>query len=294
MYQEISANRQRTFFLFLFFLVLVIGLGYLFALVLKSSVILWVAVAFSLISAWAGYFYSDRLALAVSGARPIRKQDFPDLVRVVENLAIADGIPTPKIYVIDDPSPNAFATGRNYQHAAIAVTSGLLSVLDKTELEGVIAHELSHIKNYDILVATAAVVLAGMVAMASDFFLRINFWRGGRNRDENQTAALFMIIGLALAILAPIFATLMQLAISRRREFLADASGALLTRYPEGLISALQKISKSPQPLRRVSRATAHLFIVNPLGKLGRGMATLWSTHPPIEARIEKLRKMEI
>ncbi len=291
MYEAISANKQRTLWLFLAFMALVILLGFILARLFELPSLLWWAVGISLVGSWLSYFYSDRVALAASGARLVKKGEFPELVRVVENLSIASGLPTPRLYVIHDSAPNALATGRDPRHAAIAVTTGLLQLLTKKELEGVVAHELAHIQNYDILVATLAVTLAGAVALVSDWFLRINFWRGRRDREGGS---FFAMIGLLLALLAPLFATLLQLAISRRCEFLADASGAFLTRYPSGLISALEKLARSPHRLKRVSKATAHLFIVNPLQRWGERLAVLWSTHPPIQQRIAALRKLEI
>jgi heat shock protein HtpX len=209
----------------------------------------------------------------------------------VENLAITAGLPKPKVYVIDDPAPNAFATGRNKEHAAVAVTSGLLAMMDRTELEGVVAHELSHVGNRDILVSTIAVVLVGFVTLVSDFFLRSTLWGGRGNDKEERGNPILMIISVALIILSPIVATLLQLAISRKREFLADASGALLTRYPEGLASALRKIGNYAQPMQRANNATAHLYIANPFGARGAmsGIAKLFMTHPPIADRIAAL-----
>ena len=291
MYEVIASNRRRTVVLFVVFVGLLLALGFVFSRVFEAPWLLWAAVILSLVSAWGGYFYSDRLVLSVTGARPIRKSEFPELVRIVENLSITSGLSCPSIYVIHDPSPNAFATGRDPKHAAVAVTTGLLKILDKSELEGVIAHELSHIKNYDILIATLAVTLAGAVVLASDFFLRTSFFRS--SRSNRGGGSILVVLGLLLAILAPIFATLLQLAVSRKREFLADADAAFLTRYPEGLIEALEKLSKSPYPLQRVSRATAHLFIVDPLKKWGEGWSTLWSTHPPLAARIAALKKFQ-
>lgn len=245
------------------------------------------------------YWYSDKLVLAMSHARPVEFKDNPELYRIVENLCITAGLPLPKIYIINEMSPNAFATGRNPEHAVIAVTAGLLKRLSRTELEGVLAHELSHIGNRDMLVSTVAVVLVGFVALMSDWFLRISFWGGGRKRDgerRDQMQAILMIAGIILAILAPIIASLMHLAISRKREFLADASGVLLTRYPEGLAAALEKISADPTPLSVANNATAHLFIDDPLKKEGRThwFAKMFMTHPPVEERIKILREMSV
>lgn len=237
------------------------------------------------------YFYSDKIVLATSGAKQIQLHDNPELFRIVENLAIGDGLPMPKVHIIHDASPNAFATGRDPKHASVAVTTGLLEKLNKSEIEGVLAHELSHVKNYDIRLLAITAVLIGFISLIADMFLRHLFW-GGRGRDKVHP--VFFLIGIALAILAPLVATIMQLAISRKREFLADASGALLTRYPDGLANALEKISADPHPLKSATSATAHLFIANPFKKKTfQGFLTnLFSTHPPIQERIKILRSM--
>jgi heat shock protein HtpX len=248
-----------------------------------------VAVIFSLIQTLVSYYYSDRITLAVSGAKEApRKEPFLELHRIIEKLAITAGLPKPKIFLIEDSAPNAFATGRDPEHASVAVTSGLLDKLNKQQLEGVIAHELSHVGNYDIRLMTVVVVLVGVVALISDWFLRSLWFRGRGERDNNN--GYLMLIGIVLAILAPLASTLIQLAISRRREYLADASGALLTRYPEGLAEALEIISKDKEPLEVANRATAHLYIANPLK--GINVSTWFSTHPPIQDRIKKLRAM--
>ncbi len=272
------------------FLIIVIAIGYLFAYQYDSPNILYFAVVFSIGMNIFSYWNSDKIALKMSGAVPADPAQYAELHRIVENLAITAGLPKPRVFIINDESPNAFATGRNKEHAAVAVTTGLLHVLDKNELEGVMAHELSHIGNKDILVSTVAVVLAGFIAILSDIFLRSHIF-GGRSRDREGSNVL-MIVGIVLAILAPIFATLVQLAISRKREYLADASGALLTRYPEGLANALEKIAAHAQPMQKASKATAHLFISNPFGGVGKKISTLWATHPPLESRINILRKM--
>jgi len=242
------------------------------------------------------YYTSDKLVMAISGAKQIQKKDNPDLFRTVENLCIASGLPMPKIYIIDDTAPNAFATGRDPQHAAIAFTGGILSKLSKLELEGVTAHELSHVGNYDTRLMTIVSILVGTVALAADFFLRISFYsRGDRDNDRGGNA-IFLALGLAMAILAPIVATLIQLAISRKREFLADASGALLTRNPDSLADALLKISKDKEPLEAANKATAHLYITNPLKNQKNAIglfANLFNTHPPIEERVKSLRAMQ-
>lgn len=273
------------------FLVIIIGLGWFASFWFGNSAILYFVVIFSLAMNLISYWYSDKIVLKMSGARRAMREENRELWNIVENLSITAGVPMPALYIIEDPSPNAFATGRNKEHAAVAVTTGLLSILDRTELEGVIAHELSHIGNRDILISTIVVVLVGFVALLSDFFLRWSFWGGGRNGRDGRAQAIMMLIGIVLAILAPVVATLIQLAISRKREFLADASGALLTRYPEGLASALQKISAYPKGLSRANHATAHLYIANPFKeKNGASFLTkLFMTHPSVEERTKAL-----
>ncbi len=242
------------------------------------------------------YYYSDKLVLAISGAKKIEKKDNPELFNTVENLCIGAGLPKPNIYIIDDPSPNAFATGRNPNHAVVCVTTGLLQTLNKSELEGVTAHELSHVKNYDTRLMGIVSILVGFVAIISNIFFRSLWFGGGRDSDRESSNAqsIFLIVGIVFAVLSPIAATLIQLAVSRKREFLADASGALLTRYPQGLASALEKISKYPKPLKTASNATAHLFIINPFkGKdTKQWFSSLFDTHPPVEERIKILRSM--
>jgi len=239
------------------------------------------------------YWYSDKIVLKISGAKPANKETHRELINIVENLSITAGLPMPRVYVVPDKAPNAFATGRDAKHAVVAVTQGLLDILNRTELEGVIAHELSHIGNRDILISTIVVVLVGFIALLSDFFIRFTFWGGGRgggNRD-GRLQLILLVVGIVLAILAPIIATLIQLAISRKREFLADASGALLTRYPEGLASALKKISSNSVEMKRANHATAHLYIANPFkGKGAKSfLGKLFLTHPPVEARVHAL-----
>lgn len=241
------------------------------------------------------YYSGDRIALWTSGAKPIEKRDQPYLYRIVENLAITAGLPTPKVYVIADPAVNAFATGRDPAHASIAVTTGAIERLANEELEGVIAHELSHIKNYDIRVMTVVIVLVGTIALLSDWMLRARWYHGGDHRDRGgQATIILMLIGIALAIIAPLIAELIKLAVSRRREYLADASGALLTRYPEGLAAALEKIAAANQPMLRANTATAHLFLSNPFGSRRRWFARLFDTHPPIQERVRALRAMAV
>ncbi len=271
------------------FLVFVIGVGWVFSYAMGNSVILVIAVIFSISMSFISYWKSDKIVLAMSHAKPVSMQDNAELYRIVENLSITAGLPMPRIYIINEPAPNAFATGRNPEHSVIVFTRGLLEMLDRSELEGVAAHELSHIGNHDILLGTVVVVLVGFIALASDFFLRWSFFGGrGRGRDNDNGGGVMIIIALVLAIVAPISAKLVQLAISRKREFLADASGALLTRYPEGLANALRKISSSDIPLKAASKATAHMYISNPLKKKGF-FSKMFMTHPPVEERIAKL-----
>ena len=278
--------------LILGFLVVVIAVGYAISWYYGNPFILYVAVFIAVATNFYAYWQSDKLVLSMSHARPATREDFFDLYTVTENLSITAGLPKPKLYVIDDPAPNAFATGRDENHAVVCATTGLLSILTRPELEGVIAHELSHIKNRDILLMTIAVVLAGFVAIIADIFLRMSFHGGGRS-DSRQGGVIMMILMVAGIILAPLAAKLIQFAVSRRREFLADASGALLTRYPEGLASALEKISSYNMPMRHASHATAHLFIDEPFGKSEVGkmawIGRLFSTHPPVQDRIKVL-----
>jgi heat shock protein HtpX len=244
----------------------------------------------AIIYALVGYFASARIALAISGAKPVEKRQAPELYRLVENLSIAAGLPMPKLYIIDDAAPNAFATGRDPQHAVVAVTTGILERLDDVELEGVLAHELSHVGNYDIRLMSIVIVLVTVVSLISDWFLHLTFWGGGGDDDDSSPNPVMAIAGFALLLVAPLVAMLLQLAVSRRREYLADASGALLTRYPDGLASALAKIAAYNAPMKHASSATAHLFIANPL--TGKRAANWFSTHPPIEDRIARLTQM--
>lgn len=299
-YSQISVNKHKTVLLIGIFLVVLIGLGWVISAYYGNPLILSVAVAIALVQTWIGYYCSDAVALAVAHAQPVTGKEgrwAKRLLNTVENLSIADGLKAPKVYLIQDSAPNAFATGRDPQHASLAVTSGLLEKLDQPELEGVLAHELSHVRNYDIRVMSLVIVLAGIITLVGDIFLR-SLWWGDRRDDNNEGGQIILVIALIFAILAPIAATLIQLAVSRKREFLADASGALLTRYPEGLASALQKISADREPLEVANRGTAHLYIVNPLkaheGKSSVGwLGNLFSTHPPIIERIKRLRAME-
>ncbi|HAE36393.1 MAG: Protease HtpX-like protein [Candidatus Nomurabacteria bacterium GW2011_GWF2_35_66] len=290
LYTHQGENVTKTWILMSMFLIIVIGLGYIFARVYGNPNILYIFVVFSLIMNITSYWFSDKIALSLAKAHPATREQYFDFYTIVENLAITAGLPMPKIYVIEDPSPNAFATGRDKNHAVVAVTTGLLSIMNKSELEGVVAHEMSHIGNKDMLVSTVAVVLVGFVAIVSDMMMRMSIFGG--HRDNDRGSGLLMIIGIVVAILAPIAATLIQLGISRKREYLADASGALLTRYPEGLASALEKISQYGRPMQSQSGAIAHLYIANPLGSgnFKKKTMNLFSTHPPVEERIKRLR----
>ena len=299
MYEQITRNKWRSFFLILFFLCLVFVISWAFGQVTGwGTEGLIIAGVIAVAMTFGSYYASDKIVLAISRARPVKKEDYPYLYNVVEGLAIAAGLPKPRCYVIDDTAPNAFASGRNPKNAVIVVTTGLLQKLNRAELEGVIAHEMSHIKNYDILVQTLAVVMVGVVALLSDWTLRTFLWGGGRRRSRDRSSGggnagqIFVIVALVLAILSPIIAQLLRLAISRKREFLADASGALLTRYPPGLASALKKLSADREPLEAANKATAHLYIVNPLKNIKGRVNKLFSTHPPIEERVAALEKM--
>jgi heat shock protein HtpX len=297
-YTHIAQNKWRTDVVIAIFIMFVIGLGYIFSRALGMFWILPAAIIFAFFQAFSSYWWSDKVALAISGARQVQKKDAPELYNLVENLSISAGLPTPRVYVIEDMSPNAFATGRDPKHAAIAVTSGLLAKLSKPELEGVISHEFSHVGNYDIRLSAVIVVLVGFVVLISDWFLHFSFM--GLGDDDNSGSGEFgfimMFIGFVLAVLSPLFAVLIQLAISRKREFLADAEGALLTRNPEGLASALEKISLDKAVFRRANKSTAHLFIANPLkdanGKSKGLFSSLFDTHPDPMERIKRLREM--
>jgi heat shock protein HtpX len=296
-YTNISSNKWKTTFLITFFVAFIIGLGYVFSRGLNLQWLFPLAIIIALVQGISSYWWSDRLVLAISNAKEIAKPDAPELYRIVENLSIAGGLPMPRVYIIEDSAPNAFATGRDPEHAVICVTRGLLEKLNKPELEGVIAHEFSHIGNYDIRLSTVIVVLVGIVVLLSDWFFRIRFWGGGDDDSgDNQAKAVFMIIGIILALLAPIFATLIQLAVSRKRELLADADGALLTRNPNALADALAKITADTEPLEEANKATAHLYIANPLNDHQNGarswFAGLFDTHPDPELRIKLLREM--
>lgn len=300
LYSYSAINKRKTWFLMTGFFIFTILLGYIFSRAWNAPIILVLAVAISIIMSITSYWQSDKIVLASARARKVEKKDNKELYRLVENLCIAAGLPLPKIYIIVDPSPNAFATGRDPEHAAIAVTTGLLENLEKSELEGVIAHELSHIGNRDILISTVITVLVGVVVLLADWSWRLSFFGGRRsnNREGGQLDMIIFIAALVLALLAPLFAQLIQLAVSRKREFAADADGALLTRYPEGLARALEKIASKQQPQKRVNRATAHMYIISPLrAERKRGKSwfnKMWSTHPPLEERIARLRALDI
>ena len=294
LYTHKDENIRKTWILISVFLIFIIGLGWVFSYQFNSSIILLIAVIFSILMSVTSYWYSDKIVLAMSKAKEVKHDENPELYHIVENLCITAGLPLPKIYIIEEMAPNAFATGRDSKHAVIAITRGLLNKLDRSELEGVIAHELSHIGNRDILLQTVVVVLVGIVALLSDWFLRWTIFGGRRNSDKGggQIAAIMMLIGLVLAILSPFIALLIQLAISRKREFLADADGALLTRYPEGLAKALEKISQDTTKLKVANKATAHMYISNPFK--GKKTRKMFLTHPPVEERTKALRGMDL
>ncbi len=294
LYAQQSSNIRRTWALIIGFVIVVIGVGYAISWYYGDPMILVIAVVIAVATNFYAYWSSDKLVLSLNHARPALRTEFFDFYTVTENLSITAGLPLPKLYVIEDPAPNAFATGRNEKHAVVCVTTGLLHMMNRVELEGVIAHELSHIKNRDILLMTVAVVLAGFVAMAANIFLRMSMFGGGRRDDNGNGGAVLMVLAIVGIVLAPVAAKLIELAISRKREFLADASGALLTRYPEGLASALGKLGAYTAPMKSPNLATAHLFINDPFGAGKTGGAGAWieklfSTHPPIADRIKAL-----
>jgi heat shock protein HtpX len=304
-YEAVASNKRKSaiiialFFVFITFALYFISQGFAVYLGYEPGGLgfLGLALIISGLMSLGGYYFSDKIVLGISGARPAdREKDF-NFFTATENLAIASGIPRPKLYVIDDSAPNAFATGRDPEHAVVCATSGLLDKLDRTELEGVVAHELSHIKNYDVRLMSIVAVLVGMIALLGDWFLRAR-WFGGRRRDRDEGSAgtIFLVVGIIFALLSPIIAQLIQLAISRRREFLADAGSVSITRQPQGLISALQKISADHEPLEAANKATAHLYIANPFKDKAKSavgwFSGLFNTHPPIEDRLAALKKM--
>jgi heat shock protein HtpX len=291
MYEEIASNKRKTVLLLFGFFVLIGGLAWVLSSAFKDNTILVASSVFAVVYSLWGFFASSKLALTINGAKEIQKSDNPRLFRVVENLAITEGLPTPRIYIMNDSGMNAFATGRDPKHASVAITTGLLDVLEDAELEGVMAHELGHIKNYDIRVSMIAFALVGVVSLLCDFFLRISFWGGGMGDDSDEGGSnIMMLLAIVALVLAPIVATLMQLAISRKREYLADATGALTTRHPEGLARALEKIQAGGSTMKKQNTSTAHFFIANPLKR--KSLSSLLSTHPPIEERIKILRNM--
>jgi heat shock protein HtpX len=296
LYTNVRQNISKTYLL-LFVFVLFFGVfGYIISYYFKNNAFLYIAIIYAIVSSFIGYWFSDRVILSMSKAKLVEQDDNQELYHLVENLCIASGLPMPKIYIINDESPNAFATGRNPKNAIICVTSGLLKMLNKTELEGVIAHELSHIKNYDILIASLVVVLASAITLISNMILRSSGWSNkARGEDKNGYIALISLIALVgFAILSPIVATLIQLAVSRKREFLADSSSALLTRYPEGLISALEKISNYPKPMTKVNNYTRNLYISDPAKQKVTWFNKMFLTHPPVSERIQALNQIDI
>ncbi|MEW6020275.1 MAG: zinc metalloprotease HtpX [Pseudomonadota bacterium] len=296
MYEEISRNKRLSYLLVVVVTAILLVLGFVIG---EATGISWfgliIALVVAVLMGLGSYFKGDKVVLAASRARQVTHDDEPQLYNVVEEMTIASGNPMPAVYVINDSAPNAFATGRNPEHASIAVTTGLLEKMNREELQGVIAHEMSHVGNYDILFATLVGIMVGAIALMADFFLRWGFWGGGRRRGGNgggQAAIIFMVIGIVMAILAPIAARMVQLAISRKREYLADASAVRLTRNPLGLAGALEKIDADQEVLEVANRATAHLYIANPVKKFEKRAKGLFSTHPPIEMRVQILRNM--
>jgi heat shock protein HtpX len=290
LYTQVSANRYKTWAYLLVYVILLLAVGAAASYYFDSPLIFIFAAVISIVQGIASYRYSDSIALTVSGAQPLDPERYREVYRLVENLSITAGLPMPRLYLLNDTALNAFATGRDPQHAALALTQGLIERLDRNELEGVIAHELSHIGNEDIRLMSMVMVMAGLIALLSDWMLRSWFF-GSRRRDDNHGSGspYLLVIMLALSVLAPIAATLIQLAISRKREYMADANGVLLTRYPEGLVGALEKIGADREPLEVANRATAHMYINNPLR--GGFFTEIFSTHPPIEKRIEALKR---
>jgi len=298
LYTAMSANKRNSFFITVAITAVFVVLGYFLGKYWGSGYGgVFIAFFVALVMSLAAYYGGDKMVLGISRAKRIEKKDYPQLFNVIEELTIAGGLPMPAVYVIDDTAPNAFATGRDPKHASVAITTGLMQKLNRDELQGVMAHELSHVGNRDILYATMVGIMVGSIAMMSDFFLRSFFWGGGRRRRSNSEGgaggAIFFVIAIALAVLAPLFTKLLQLAVSRQREYLADASAAKLTRYPEGLASALQKIAGDKEVLEVANRATQHLYIVNPIKPFEKRASNLFSTHPPIQDRIARLRAIK-
>jgi heat shock protein HtpX len=300
-YDQIDANRRRSFFFILGFILFIVLLGWLIGYALDEPYLFpAIALVIASVSALTSYYYSDRMVLAISRAHEVKKADDPDLYNLVDNLCIGAGLPQPRIYIIDDTAPNAFATGRDPKHAVIAVTTGLRQKLNKRELQGVIAHELTHIGNYDIRLMTIVAILAGTVVLLSDMFMRWMWWGGRGRRRQNtgggQAQIIILVLAIVMAILAPIIAQVIKMAISRKREFLADAGGVMLTRDPEGLARALEKLTADKEPLEAANKATAHMYIINPLKEhegTSRGwFSGMFLTHPPVEERVAALRAM--
>lgn len=288
MYSQIAANKRKTFFVMGFFILFAAAIDWLFVLQFGQHPTLFIGVLIgTLLYTLFTYYAGSKMALAVNGAKEIQKSDNPRLWNIVENLSITDGLPMPRVFIIDDPAPNAFATGRDPSHSAVCATTGLLDMMTDSELQGVFAHEMGHVKNYDIRVSMIAFALTSVVSLIADIILHMTWFRGN---DEEGSSPIALVLGIAAAIIAPIVATMIQLAISRNREYLADATGALTTRYPEGLMSALEKIGQYGKPMRRQNSSTAHLFFANPLR--GHSLMNLFSTHPPIEERIARLKQM--
>lgn len=295
LYTHRTQNIEKTWLLVAVFLAVIIGLGYFLAYTYQDPIILVIAVIFAVVMNIAGYWYSDKIALSMAKAVPADPVQYPTLEHVVENLAITAGLPKPAVYIIPDRAPNAFATGRDAKHASIAVTQGLVDMMTQSELEGVVAHEMSHIGNRDILLQSMVAILVGFVSIVANIFTRSLWWGGGRSRDDGEGGNILAIVGIVFIVLSPIIATLIQLAISRKREYLADASGALLTRYPDGLASALEKIEAYGAPMKTANNATAHMYISNPFGsRVAHGISQLFMTHPPTEKRIAALRDMAL
>lgn len=299
-WDHVSSNILKTWVIFTLFTLFTVGVIYILARgfgfgEMGGLGIVGISLIVAGLMNFISYYFSDKIVLGISGAKPLKHDDNKEIYHLVENLCIAAGLPTPKIYILEDSAPNAFATGRNPKYAVIALTTGIIQKLNKQELEGVIAHELSHIGNRDTLVMTVVSVLVGTIALLSDFFLRSMWFGGHRDNDDSRSNAIFAIIAIVAAILAPIAAMLIQLALSRKRELLADASAILLTRYPQGLANALQKISSDREPLEAANRGTAHLYIVNPLkgSEVAGAFASLFNTHPSIETRLKALKEME-
>lgn len=290
MYSQIASNKRKTVYIMLFFVALIAGLAYLMSAIYfqgNRSIFIGGLIGATVYALFT-YFAGSRMSLAVNGAKEIQKSDNPRLWRIVENLSITNGMQMPKVYVMNDPAPNAFATGRDPKHSAVAATTGLLDIMDDSELEGVMAHELGHVKNYDIRVSMIAFALTAVISLIADILLHATFFRN--SDDEGGSNPLFLVLGLAAAIIAPLVALLIQMAISRQREYLADATGALTTRYPDGLASALEKIGQYGSTMRKQNSSTAHLFFANPLK--GKGISNLFSSHPPVAERVARLRSM--